>query len=155
MGKNVRLAAGIGLVSALSAAVALGLVGITSLPAQERVPGLTGVDHADDIIVSRQLLMDGVDDAMHDIDISTTGKEFKLDDLKANANTINMLLLAFPHLFPPQTKPVPTTDGSPSATSAQLAIWENFEDFYAQAQAAAAVAFAASQADSLEQFVEQ
>jgi len=126
-----------------------------SLMAQERIPGLTGADHADDVVMARQLLMDGVDDAMHDIDISTTGAELKLESLKANANTINMLLLAFPHLFPPQTKPTPAADGSPSTTLAQPAIWQNFEAFYGMTQAAAAVAYEASQADGMPQFIEQ
>ena len=45
-------------------------------------------------------------------------------------------------------------DGTPSATAATLAIWEDFEDFYDKAQDAAAVAFEASQAKTLDEFLE-
>jgi cytochrome c556 len=126
----------------------------TAIAAQDIAPGLTGVDRPDDVIVARQLLMDGIDDAMREVDLAAAGKEFKLSDLQARAFTIHMMLTAFPHLFPPQTKPTVAADGSPSATSATLAVWEDFGDFYSKAQDAAALAFEASQAKDLDEFRE-
>ena len=131
---------------------ALTTAGMLTARSQDRAPGLTGLSHPDDLVMARQLLMDGIDNEMHDIDIATTGKEFKLDELQAHANSINTMLMAFPHLFPPQTKPAPAADGSPSVTLATPAIWQDFEDFYGKAQAAATVAFDASQADTLAKF---
>jgi hypothetical protein len=89
----------VGVAATVSVAALVALAG--SLTAQEQSVGLTGATHTDDVIMARQLLMDGIDDAMHDIDISTTGADLKLETLKTNANTINMLMSAFPHLFPP------------------------------------------------------
>jgi cytochrome c556 len=132
------------------------LVATTAGPlmSQDRVPGLTGIDRPDDVVQARQLLMDGIDAEMMPIDLATTGQQFPFDDLKSHANTISTMLSAFPHLFPPQTKPSVAPDGSPSTTAAALAIWQDFEDFYGKTQAAAMVAFDASQAGDIGQFRE-
>jgi cytochrome c556 len=119
---------------------------------QDKVPGLTGADRPDDVVMARQLLMDGIDDAMREIDLAAGGREFKLDDLQAHAYAINIMQTAFPHLFPPQTKPAVGADGSPGTTAAAPAIWQDFEDFYGKSQAAAALAFEASQAKTLDEF---
>jgi cytochrome c556 len=135
---------------------ALAVATVASLTAhgQERVPGLTGADHADDIVMARQLLMDGIEEEMMTIEAATGGKPVPLDDLKTSAYRISTYLAAFPHLFPPQTKPKPGTDGSPSPTAAATKIWENFDDFYAKTQAATAAAYDASQAGNVAQFGE-
>ena len=105
-------------------------------------------------MMARQLLMSGIEDEMMAIELATGGKELQLNDLKSHAYVISTLLTAFPHLFPPQTKPSISLDGSPSTTSATLAIWQDFEDFYGKAQAAASVAYDASQAGSADKFRE-
>jgi cytochrome c556 len=74
-----------------------------------------------------------------------------LSDLKASAFRINTLLMAFPHLFPPQTKP----SADRPSTAADPKIWQNFDDFYAKVQASAAVAFEAGQAGNIDTFREQ
>ncbi len=121
----------------------------------ERVPGLTGTDRPDEVVQARQLVMDGIDAEMMPIDLAGAGKEYQLDELTAHADRISTMLTAFPHLFPPQTKPAAAADGSPSPTTATPAIWEKFDDFYGQAQAAAMIAFDASRAGTLDQFKEQ
>jgi cytochrome c556 len=128
--------------------------GMQSLRAQDKTPGLTGIDHADDVIMARQAIMDGLEDEMMAIEIAPAGKEPSLNDLKASAFRINTLLMAFPHLFPPQTKPAAPADATPS-TAADPKIWENFDDFYAQVQASAAAAFEAGQAGNIDAFREQ
>lgn len=121
---------------------------------QDRTPGLTGADRPDDVVMARQLLMAGIDQEMGPIDRTTAGQDLKLTDLQSRAYMINTLLAAFPHLFPPQTKPVASLDGTPSASAAKPAIWQDFDDFYGKAQAAATIAYDASQAGSLDQFRE-
>src|SRR5205807_10157181 len=121
---------------------------------QDKVPSLTGIEHADDIIMARQAIMDGLEDEMMTIEIAPAGQEPPLSYLKASAFRINTLLMAFPHLFPPQTKPAASADATPS-TAADPKIWVNFDDFYAKVQASAAVAFEAGQADNIGVFREQ
>lgn len=112
----------------------------------ENVPGLTGIDRADEVIQARQLVMDGIDAEMMPIDLFGAGQNYPLAELTAHADRIGTLLTAFPHLFPPQTKPGKAADGSPSPTTATPAIWEHFDDFYAKVMAAAKLAYDTSQA---------
>jgi cytochrome c556 len=131
--------------------VAAAVAAVAVLPAAGQGPttGLTGVDKPDDVVQARQLLMDGIDEDMHEIDLAGSGQTFKLDDLKAHADRISTLLSAFPHLFPPQTQPSPD---APVPTTASPAVWKEFNDFYARAGAAAKTALDASQAGTLDQF---
>jgi cytochrome c556 len=139
---------------ALSALTALGIATLEPWPAagQGREPGLTGSDRADDVIMARQLLMDGIDEEMQPIDIAGAGKDTPLEELKAHASRISNMMPAFPHLFPPQTTPATSADGSASPTTATAAIWERFDDFYKLSQAAATTAYDASQAADLNEF---
>jgi len=139
---------------AVAALAALGIVMLVSATGQNREPGLTGADRADDVIMARQLLKDGVEEEMQPIDLAGAGQDTPLEQLKAHANRISTLLTAFPHLFPPQTKPGPSADGSPSLTTATTAVWERFDDFYKMAQLAAMTAYDASQAADLKEFKE-
>jgi cytochrome c556 len=77
------------------------------------------------------------------LDQFTLGKAAELDTLRAAAVTMEPILIAFPHLFPPTTNLYePTQLESP--TIALPAIWENFERFQQIAfdteQAAVAIA---------------
>ena len=58
--------------AALAAAAAV-------LPAAGQGPttGLTGVDKPGDVVQARQLVMDGIDSEMHDIDLAGTGQPFR------------------------------------------------------------------------------
>ncbi len=122
---------------------------------EDRVPGLTGIDRSDDVIAARQLLMDGIESEMMVIELALQGNAPQLDDLKARADRISTLLTAFPHLFPPQTKPGVAADGSPINTTATPAIWQNFDAFYGIAKDAATTAYDASQAGASDKFAEQ
>jgi cytochrome c556 len=128
--------------------------GSLTVRGEDRVPGLTGTDRPDEVVQARQLVMDGVESEMMVIELALEGKEPPLDDLKARADRISTLLTAFPHLFPPQTKPGPSADGSPSLTTATLAVWQNFDAFYDIAKGAAAAAYDASQAGTADKFRE-
>jgi cytochrome c556 len=122
---------------------------------EDRVPGLTGTDRPDEVVQARQLVMDGIETEMGVIELALEGTAPPLDDLKARADRISTLLTAFPHLFPPQTKPGVSADGSPSTTTATLAIWQDFDAFYGKSQVAATTAYDASQAGTADQFREQ
>lgn len=112
-------------------------------------PGLTGATHPDDVVAARQLLMDGIDTEMQGIDRAVGGADLPLADLKERAYRINTMLTAFPHLFPPETKPSTSPDAP--ATNALPAVWEKFDSFYDENAAAASTAFDASQAKDLAQ----
>jgi cytochrome c556 len=116
---------------------------------QSQTTGLTGVDRPGDVVQARQLVMDGIDTEMHDIDQAVAGDKVPLDVLKAHADRISTLLTAFPHLFPPQTQPAPD---AAVPTTAAPAVWQEFDDFYSRATAAAKTAYDASEAASLDQF---
>ena len=143
--------------TAIATMMALAVVVAVSakLHGEDRVPGLTGIDRSDDVIAARQLLMDGVESEMMVIEIALEGSAPQFDDLKARADRMSTLLTAFPHLFPPQTKPGVAADGSPINTTATLAIWQDFDAFYGIAKDAATAAYDASQAGTADQFKAQ
>ena len=142
---------------AVAAIVALSVIVAASMKvrSEDRVPGLTGIDRSDDVIQARQLLMDGIESEMMVIELGLEGRAPQLDDLKARADRISTLLTAFPHLFPPQTKPGKAADGSPINTTATLALWQSFDAFYGIAKGAATTAYDASQASTADQFRER
>jgi cytochrome c556 len=153
MRRNLKNTAAVVLTCA-AAALLVAALAVTSFTTQgqERAPGLTGGDRADDVIMARQLLMDAIDEEMQPIDLAGAGRDTPLDDLKAHATRISNMMPAFGHLFPPQTKPGTPADGSASPTTATTAIWERFDDFYMLVQAAAMAAYDASQAADLKEF---
>jgi cytochrome c556 len=136
-------------------ALAIVVAAFGGVRCEDRVPGLTGIDRSDDVIQARQLLMDGIESEMMVIELGSEGKAPQLDDLKARADRISTLLTAFPHLFPPQTKPGVAADGSPINTTATAAIWKDFDAFYDLAKNAAATAYDVSQAGTADQFRQQ
>ena len=74
------------------AAIAVIATGSMTARSQDRVPGLTGIDRADDVITARQLLMEGIEDEMKDIDVAAGGQSLPLDELKSHAYMISTLL---------------------------------------------------------------
>jgi len=142
MSSCLRNSAGLGVLAILCAATFI------AARAEPRVPGLTGIDHAAEVVQARQLLMTQIDEEMQLVDLAAGGKDLPLDELKSNANRISIMLGAFPHLFPPQTKPGPDE----FSTAAAPAIWQDFEAFYGQTDAAAKLAYDASQATAIDQF---
>jgi cytochrome c556 len=142
------------LAAAAMTALAVIVAASAKVRSEDRVPGLTGIDRPDDVIQARQLLMDGIESEMMVIEIGLEGNAPQFDDLKARADRISTLLTAFPHLFPPQTKPGVSADGSPINTTATLALWQDFDAFYGITKDAATAAYDASQARTADQFRE-
>src|SRR6516225_6602020 len=105
---------------------------------------------AKDAIVARKTAMDTLSDKMDIIEAAiAAGTKLNLDEGHANADIISVLLMAFPHLFPPSTNEwKPNVDRDPATdTYASPDIWTKYADFYKQATAASKAAFDASRAD--------
>ena len=119
------------------------------------VSGVVGQDQSaatpGDAIIARKNMMDSLSDKMDTIEASIAAGKVNLDQAHADADTISIFLMAFPHLFPPATnqwKPnVPDRDPS-TDTFASPDIWTKFNDFYRQATAASKSAYEASRANN-------
>jgi cytochrome c556 len=98
-------------------------------------PGWTGLTEPEEVIEARRVLMLETERLMMPIDGFTIGEAADPDILREYARSIEAMLLALPHLFPPTTNRYdPSTIESP--TIALPAIWESFDAFLAQAETA-------------------
>ena len=134
-----RAVVGAGVAAVLSA---------VSLPA----PAQESAAPARDAIFARKTLKDTVCDKMMDIERMIGVGQIDLDAVHTKADAISVLLLAFPHLFPPASNRwKPDAEGSPETlTLASPDLWTSFSDFYRQAEGAARSAFDLSRADKAE-----
>jgi cytochrome c556 len=104
---------------------------------------------AKDIIFARKILMDAINTNMDEIETMTgSANEINLHEGREHADTISVMLMAFPHLFPASTNQWkadavrdPGTD-----TFASPELWTNYADFYKQAASASKIAYNASRA---------
>jgi cytochrome c556 len=93
--------------------------------------------------------MDSIDSRMDELDwMLISGKAIDMSEATEHADTISIMLLTFPHLFPPKTNQwQPNVEHDPAHdTFASPELWTNFADFYRQAAAASRIAFNASRA---------
>jgi cytochrome c556 len=114
-------------------------------------PGWTGLTEPEEVIEARRVLMIEAERLIMPIDAFTIGAPADPDVLRENARAIEAMLLSLPHLFPPTTNRYDPTVLE-SATVALPAIWQNFDAFLAQAEAAemaAAALLATADDDSL------
>jgi cytochrome c556 len=102
-------------------------------------PGWTGITHPKDVITARQELMEHIEILMEPIDTIQVEDVKDPEQLRANAATIEAMLLAVPHLFPPPTDRYDPKAAEP-ATLALPEIWKSFDSFYEIAAAAATAA---------------
>jgi cytochrome c556 len=82
----------------------------------------------------------------------STGK-IDLADAHEHADTMSVMFLAFPHLFPPgsnQWKPNNPDPDPVADTFASPDAWSKFSDFYQRAAAASKTAFDMSRADKVD-----
>ena len=104
---------------------------------------------AKDEIFARKVLMGAIDGHLLQIDLMLgSGKPVDLHEAVEHADTISIMLMAFPHLFAPATNQwQPNVKRDPAHdTSASPALWTNYAEFYRQAAAASHLAFDASRA---------
>jgi cytochrome c556 len=160
-----RARALLGLIAALSLGAA-GFDGTGLSVAGLDVTGLdvTGVAHAQDAslappkdtIFARKILMGFIDMNMDEIETMTVaGGKLDLAEGQEHADTISVLLMSFPHMFPLNTNQWTATnpDRDPATdTYASPELWLNFADFYRRATAASKLAFDASRAKRADDF---
>jgi cytochrome c556 len=105
-----------------------------------------------DLIFARKSLKDAICDKMAKIERMISLGRIDLADARAQADAISVMLMAFPHLFPPSSNQwKPDTDQDPeTATLASPDLWTQFPDFYRQATAASRTAFDLSRADTVD-----
>lgn len=96
--------------------------------------GWTGLAEPGEIIEARRVLMIQVERLMKPIDAFTLEEKGDLPALRSAGATIEAMMLAFPHLFPPATNLYDATVRE-SPTVALPAIWDDFPAFRAFAEA--------------------
>ena len=101
--------------------------------------GWTGVTNPKDMIAARGELMEEIEHLMQPIDTFQVVDTDNLNGLRLAANTVHVMLLALPHLFPPTTDLYDPKAETP-ATLALPAIWKDFDTFYRLAGAASKAA---------------
>ena len=114
-----------------------------------------GAATAKDVIYARKTLMNFMCDKMADIERMIAMGHIDLDGARGNADAISVMLMAFPHLFPPGSNlwnpdnpdPDPVTD-----TYASPEIWTKFPDFSRMAAAAARSAHDMSRVTRIDDF---
>jgi cytochrome c556 len=131
-----------GVVAGVIVAAGMALVASTTLAQQQ-----TAQTTADEII-ARKNVMDALSDKMDDIEGAISTGKVNLDMAHADADTISIFLMAFPHLFPPATNQwKPNVDKDPTKdTFASPDLWTKYADFYSKATAASKSAYNASRA---------
>jgi cytochrome c556 len=109
---------------------------------------------AKDAIFARKTMMSSISDNMDQIEtMIASGKKIDLDDAHEHADTISVMLMAFPHLFPPGTNQwKPNADRDPGTdTFASPDVWSKFPDFYQRAAGASKTAYDMSRADKVDE----
>jgi cytochrome c556 len=108
-----------------------------------------------DTIFARKILMDLINNNMDELEgMIASGKEIDLKEGREHADTISVMLMAFPHLFPPATnqwKPDGARDPG-TDTFASPTVWTAYADFYAKATLASKTAYRASRAKTEAEF---
>jgi cytochrome c556 len=118
--------------------------GATAAPGAE--PGWTGITEPMEVIEARRALMTEVETLMKPVDSFIVGEPADGAALRANAATIEPMLLALPHLFPPTTNLFDPAAHDPP-TTALPTVWQRFPAFLTFAESAerAAAALAKSE----------
>jgi cytochrome c556 len=105
---------------------------------------------AKDVIVARKTLMNSVMDKMDKIGNMISQRRIEMQASRENADDISVMLMALPHLFPPESNQWKENAGGDPATETVAApeIWADFADFYRRSAIAANTAYELSRADS-------
>jgi len=108
-----------------------------------------------DTIFARKILMGAIDMNMDAIEtmLAPNGK-FDAAEAQEHADTISIMLMSFPHMFPAATNQWKAgADRDPATdTYASPDLWANFADFYRRAATASKLAQDASTAKRLDEF---
>jgi cytochrome c556 len=136
-----------------------GLLSAACLLAPYAAPGQEqGVTPPKDTIFARKILMGAISDNMDEIETMLAPEgHLNLAEGQEHADTISIMLMAFPHMFPASTNQwVAGADRDPAFdTYASPELWARFPEFYRLADAASKTAFAASRAKRADEFKAQ
>jgi cytochrome c556 len=108
-----------------------------------------------DVVFARKAMMSAISDNMDEIEMMIAVNKIDLDDGHEHGDTISIMFLAFPHLFPPasnQWKPNNPDLDPATDTYASPEVWSRFSDFYQRAAAASKIAYNISRADKVDEF---
>ena len=110
-----------------------------------------------EIIFARKILMDSISENMDDLEAMVAQGKIDLNEGKPHSNIVSVMLMAFPHLFPPNTNEwKPGVDRDPGIdTFAAPEVWTNYADFYKRTKDASEIAFKASRAETEAVFKDQ
>lgn len=109
-------------------------------------PGWTGLTEPEEVIEARRLLMNEAERLMKPIDEYSIGGPGDPAALRSAATTLESLMLALPHLFPPTTNLFDPAAHDPP-TTALPTIWQRFAAFQTFAESAERVAASLAKAD--------
>jgi len=115
-------------------------------PAPIDGPGWTGATHPEAVIAARRAVMAEAERKIQPLDAFAVGGEGDLAALRSDATTIEPLLIALPHLFPPTTD-LHDPNRADSSTLALTALWKDFATFERLDEASVAAAAAVVAAD--------
>ena len=107
-----------------------------------------------DVIFARKILMGSIGDNMDELEGIIESGKIDVQHGASHADLVSVMLLAFPHLFPPASNEwKPNVDKDPGTdTFAAPEIWTRFADFYQRSSEAAKSAYNASRARNEEEF---
>ena len=131
------------------ALLAAGMLALSSVASSQD----QGVAAPKDTIFVRKILMDSINRNMAELEaIASSGKD--LDEGKEHADIVSVMLMVFPHLFPPSTNQWKADSQRDPGTDTFAApeAWTNFADFYGRAGAASRLAYKASRTERVEDF---
>jgi cytochrome c556 len=117
-----------------------------------------GVTPPKDTIFARKILMGAISENMDEIETMLAPEgQLNLAEAQEHADTISIMLMTFPHMFPATTNQwVAGADRDPAYdTYASPEVWARFPDFYRLADQASKIAFEASRAKRADQFKAQ
>jgi cytochrome c556 len=109
-------------------------------------PGWTGLTQPGEVIEARRVLMLETERLMKPLDSYSIGEPGDPEALRSAARTLEPMLLALPHLFPPTTNLFDPTTREPP-TIALPTIWTRFAAFTTFAESAERAAAAAAVAE--------
>ncbi len=108
-----------------------------------------------DVIFARKSVMDAISEKMDALEAAgASSKKVDLAAAHEQGDVISVLLMAFPHMFPPASNQwKPNVDKDPAMdTFAAPEVWTRFADFYKQAGDASKAAFEVSRAPGEAEF---
>jgi cytochrome c556 len=111
-----------------------------------------------DVIFARKTMMDTLSDNMDQIEMMISINKVDIADAHEHADTISVMLMAFPHLFPPASNQWKANNPDPDPVADTFAspdVWSKFSDFYKRANDASKTAFDISHADKADELKAQ